>query len=58
MYVDWSAGIPACMSAKHEKALAILGGSDSTPLNYAALQAGMPALQSKEIGEWRVASGE
>jgi hypothetical protein len=34
------------MSAKHEKASALSNSYHSTPLNYAALQARMPAFQS------------
>jgi hypothetical protein len=34
------------MSAKHEKALALSNYRRFTPLKHAALQAGMPAVQS------------
>ena len=43
---DWSAGTPACMSAKHEKGPTLSNHHRPTPLNRAALEAGMPALQS------------
>ena len=57
MEVDWSAGIPACMSAKHENAWRPRIISVTTPLNYAALQAGMPAVQSITC-EWWMVNGE
>jgi hypothetical protein len=46
---DWSTGIPAGMSAKHEKALILSNQRRLTPLKNAALQAGMPALQSAVV---------
>jgi len=51
MDVDWSAGIPACMSAKHENASRPRIINVTTPLNYAALQAGMPAVQSVLVSD-------
>jgi hypothetical protein len=43
---DWNAGVPACMSAKHEKALATSDLRSLTSLKNATLQAGTPAFQS------------
>src|SRR5215204_11117 len=50
---DWSAGILACMSAKHEQAPAILDGRGFTPLKNAALQARMPALSVRALHSCR-----
>ena len=45
------------MSAKHEKAIVVRRYDSFTPLKDAALQAGMPALQSRDVPvAWRPSS--
>ena len=44
---DWTAGILACMSAKHEKAWRISRHERFDAVEAAALQARMPAVQSR-----------
>ena len=43
---DWNAGVPACMSAKHEKALSYLIAERFDAAEATALQAGRTAFQS------------
>jgi len=43
---DWNAGVPACMSAKHEKAISDLRLERLDAAEATALQAGTPAFQS------------
>jgi hypothetical protein len=43
---DWNAGVLACMSAKHEKALSYLRSEKFDAAEATALQAGTPAFQS------------
>ena len=50
---DWTAGIPAGMSAKHEKKIMVRRCRRLTPLKNAALQAGMPAVQSLDDAQFR-----
>jgi len=46
---DWTAGIPACMSAKHEKAPRQSRAEKFDAAEATALQARMPAVQSVDL---------
>jgi len=43
---DWNAGVPACMSAKHEKGARDIESAWFYAAEDTALQAGTPAFQS------------